>query len=132
MSLCYSFLLQSSNNRNLWVFCWNNWLSMFFRMMFVMMMFLLRQTLDASWFFRSGGVKILEDFSFGFLLIGNSSDNWVGDNNWTFLLLNESTKNHSFSLCSLLWNLFLNLLLGLYFVFIRLVLFCEGISKSSS
>ena len=84
---------------------------MFFRMMFVMMMFLLRQTLDASWFFRFSDVKILEDFSFGFLLVGNSSYYWGfgtkflslggggGDNNCAFLLLNESTKNHSLSLC---------------------------------
>mgnify|MGYP006099411081 CR=1 FL=1 len=91
MSFGYSFLLQSCNNWNLWVFCWNNWFSMLFRMMFVMMMFLLRQTLDASWF-----------FSFSFLLVSNISDYWVGDNNWTFLLLDESTKNHSFSFCFLL------------------------------
>jgi hypothetical protein len=56
----YSFLLLSCDNWNLCVFSWNYWcFSMFFRMMFVMMMFLLRQTLDASWFFRFSDVKIL-------------------------------------------------------------------------
>ena len=77
MSSGYSFLLLSCYDWSLWGFSWNHWcFSMLFRMMFVMMMFLLRQTLDASWFFRFGDVKILEDFSFGFLLVSHSSYYW--------------------------------------------------------